>query len=128
MPYQGAGTGFRGCVVAVSQLYRDEVLEKLGAVQPVTWRAMFGGVSIYAEGRIFALMADDRLYLKVDDGNRSAFEEAGMGPFLPYGDSSRPMGYFELPPAVLADPGRLAAWVGDALAVAERAALRKRRR
>jgi DNA transformation protein len=88
---------------------------------------MFGGVGIYADGLFFALIDDDRLYLKVDDGNRSKFEAAGMGPFLPFGDASKPMGYYELPGDLLEDQERLGPWIDDALEVARRARRAKKK-
>lgn len=111
--------------MAVSPGYLTFVLEQLGRVFPVTDRRMFGGVGLYAEGVFFALIADDRLYFKVDDTNRPAFEAAGMGPFRPYGDD-RAMAYFEVPVTVLEDVDVLREWAGAAVAVAQRAAARKR--
>ncbi|MFN8219309.1 MAG: TfoX/Sxy family protein [Fimbriimonadales bacterium] len=105
--------------------YRVEVEEKLSAVAPITTRAMFGGVGIYADGAIFALIAEDKLYFKVDDLNRADFEAAGMGPFYPY-DSPTPMGYWELPPGILESPEELRVWVDKALAVAARKKSKKR--
>ena len=111
--------------MAVTRDYRDYVLEQLGRVGPVTARAMFGGVGVYHEGLFFALMDDDTLYLKVDDGNRGTFEEAGMGPFRPFGDE-RAMQYYELPADLLEDPERLRPWVDGALDAARRARRKKK--
>jgi DNA transformation protein and related proteins len=111
--------------MAVTRDYRDYVLEQLGRVSPVTARAMFGGVGVYHDGLFFALMDDDTLYLKVDDGNRATFEEAGMGPFRPFGDE-RAMQYYELPADLLEDPERLRPWVDGALDAARRARRKKK--
>lgn len=46
--------------MALSETYRDFVLEQLGRVAPVTGKSMFGGVGIYAQGVFFALIAEDR--------------------------------------------------------------------
>lgn len=106
----------------VTDEYRDFVLEQLRRALPgaVTHRAMFGGVGVYADGLFFALLDDDVLYFKVDDANRPDFEARGMGPFLPYGDPDRPMGYYQVPGEVLEDPDELAGWAERALAVARR--------
>jgi DNA transformation protein len=79
---------------------------------------MFGGLTFFAEGRAFALVAEDTLYFKVDDGNRPDFEAAGMGPFLPFGDPAKPMQYYQLPEEVLEDPDLLRVWMAKAIAVA----------
>lgn len=111
--------------MAVSAEYREYVLEQLGRVARVTSRSMFGGVGIYADGLFFALMADDVLYLKVDDSNRGDFEALGSAPFRPYGDD-RAMQYYELPAELLEDTDALRGWVHKAVAVAAAAKRRKR--
>ncbi|MCH7905514.1 MAG: TfoX/Sxy family protein [Armatimonadetes bacterium] len=106
--------------------YRERIEEILSAVAPIQTRPMFGGVGIYSDGLFFALIAEDKLYFKVDDSNKSDFEEAGMEPFYPY-DSPKPMKYWELPESVLADANELAVWIDKALAVAEKAKRKKKR-
>lgn len=100
--------------------FRAHVEEHLSATVPIQTRAMFGGVGIYSDGLFFALIAEDKLYLKVSDLNRTDFEAAGMGPFFPF-DSPTPMHYWELPPGVLEQPDELRVWVDKAIAVAEAA-------
>ncbi len=114
--------------MAVSASFRAYLLEQLGALRPVTSRPMFGGLAIFAEGRTFALVADDVLYFKVDDSNRPDFEAAGTGPFLPFGDPAKPMQYYELPEEVLEDPDQLAVWMARAIAVAARAKPKPKRK
>src|ERR1051326_3943806 len=92
--------------MAVSQSYREFVLEQLGRVTPVTGKSMFGGVGIYAQRVFFALIAEDRLYFKVDDGTRPEFEQRGMEPFRPFGEDSA-MGYYEVPADVVEDVAQL---------------------
>lgn len=106
--------------MAVSVSFRTYLLEQLGGLRPVTTRPMFGGLTFFAEGRAFALVAEDTLYFKVDDSNRPDFEAAGMGPFLPFGDPDKPMQYYQLPEEVLEDPDLLGAWMAKAIAVASK--------
>lgn len=80
---------------------------------------MFGGVGIYSDGTFFALIADDVLYLKVDDATRPAYESRGSRAFNPFGKGT--MGYYELPAEVLEDEEQLRVWTRDAIAVAKRA-------
>ena len=103
--------------MAVSESYREFVLEQLGRVTPVTGKSMFGGVGIYAQGLFFALIAEDRLYFKVDDVSRPDFERLGMEPFRPFGEDSA-MGYYEVPADVVEDSVQLAAWMKQAIDVA----------
>jgi len=54
---------------------------------------------------MFALIAYETLYFKVDDGNRSAYEAAGLEPFT-YTDKGKPirMPYHEAPSEGFDDP------------------------
>ena len=107
--------------MTVSVSFRTYLLEQLGQIRPVSAQPMFGGLCLFAEGRAFALVADETLYFKVDDSNRPDFVAAGMGPFLPFGDPDKPMQYYELPIEVLEDPEQLAPWMARAIAVAAKA-------
>ena len=86
-----------------------ELFEPLG---PLRSRRMFGGAGIYADGRMFALIAGSEIYLKVDDVNRPAFEEAGSGPFVYTGKSGEPMAmsYWLLPETAVDDADEALVW------------------
>ena len=106
------------------------VVESLQPLGPVGARRMFGGHGIFLDGVMFALIASDQLYLKVDDGNRAAFEEAGLEPFTYTSKGRHPvvMSYREAPGEGFDDPEVLCAWARDALAAARRAHKPKRPR
>jgi DNA transformation protein and related proteins len=113
--------------MAVSPSFRTYVLDQLGRVAPaIRARGMFGGVGIYSGELFFALIDDDTLYLKVDDGNRADFEAIGMGPFRPFGEDGEVMRYYEVPAELLEGGEQLGSWVEKAIDVARRAK-RKRR-
>lgn len=114
--------------MSVSPSFRDFVLEQFRQVAPVTTRPMFGGLCIFHDGRAFALIDDDRLYIKTDASNRGDFEKAGCGPFLPFGDPAKPMAYHELPGEVLEDSDELSVWMRKAFLVAARAKTSARKR
>ncbi|MCL4180215.1 MAG: TfoX/Sxy family protein [Verrucomicrobia bacterium] len=113
--------------MAYSKGYRDFVVEQLGRIAPVTARSMFGGVGLYAQGLFFALIAEDRLYFKVDDTTRRDFERLGMEPFRPFGEENA-MGYYEVPGDVLEDVAQLETWMRKAIDVAGKAKQRKPKR
>lgn len=113
--------------MAVSESYRGFVLDQLGRVTSVAAKSMFGGVGLYAQGSFFGLIAEDRLYFKVDDATRPDFERLGMEPFRPFGEDNA-MGYYEVPADVMEDPVRLASWVAKAIDVAAKAKLGKSKR
>ncbi|MGH7561827.1 MAG: TfoX/Sxy family protein [Gemmatimonadales bacterium] len=112
--------------MAVSPSYREFVVEQLARVLPdVRARGMFGGVGLYTGDLFFALIDDDTLYFKVDDGNRHDYVARGLGPFMPFGPGKEVMQYYEAPAEVLEEMDRLREWAGKAVEVARRAKDRK---
>jgi len=87
--------------------------EVLSGIDGVSSRAMFGGYGIYKEGVIFAIIADEQLYFKVDETNRKDYEQYDSHPFI-YSQGkhkSTTMSYWELPADIQEDRGEIAKWV-----------------
>lgn len=113
----------------VTDEYCEFVLEQLDGLGNLRSRRMFGGVGLYCDNLFFALIADDTLYLKVDDSNRPDFEERGMPPFVPYPDrSDASMGYCQVPAEVLEDNEDLVRWAARSVKVAARKSKTSKRR
>jgi DNA transformation protein and related proteins len=98
--------------MAVSDEFVAYVLEQLSTWGAVAVRRMFGGAGLYREGTMFAVIAEDVVYLKVDDSNRADFVLAGSAPFEPYPDKIKTTirTYYEIPADVLENPDELARW------------------
>ncbi len=98
--------------MAASDEFMEYVVEQLSTWGEVSVRRMFGGAGLYREGTMFAVIADDVAYLKVDDSNREDFLRAGSAPFEPYPDKIKTTirTYFEIPADVLENPDELAKW------------------
>ena len=114
--------------MAVTDDFREFVLQQLGRIVAIDWKRMFGGVGLYADGTFFALIDDDVVYFKVGDLNRADFEAAGARAFRPYGEDSSSMNYYELPVEVLEDVDALRTWTEKSVAVAQSAAASKRKK
>lgn len=105
--------------------FHEFVQELFAGLGPVQVKRMFGGAGVYAEGVMFALLADDAVYLKADDALKAELREEGCGPFVWIPDSGPrkgehvEMGYWRLPDAALDDPDRAAEWGHKALTVAK---------
>jgi DNA transformation protein len=108
--------------MSVSDEYLIYVIDQLECLGPVQSKRMFGGAGLYFEGLFFAVVADDVLYFKVDDSNRSDYEAEGMEAFRPFPDKSTVMGYYQVPIDVLENKDTLRDWAGKAVGVAERKA------
>jgi len=106
--------------MAVSEGFKDLIRDLLAEFGPITIRNMFGGAGIYADGVMFAILADDVLYLKADETSARAFREEGMEPFtyLTEGKAPVAMSYFEVPPRLLDEPEELVAWAREARRIA----------
>lgn len=89
---------------------------------------MFGGVSLYAGDVIFALLANDQIYIKADDELSRDLEAEGSEPFMFERKGAEPaaMGYWRLPESALDDPGEAERWARRALDVAFTAKEKKR--
>ncbi|NJN47504.1 MAG: TfoX/Sxy family protein [Candidatus Competibacteraceae bacterium] len=104
------------------------LLELLHAFGPVRARAMFGGYGLYREGLMFGLVADDMLYLKVDDQSRTEFIAQGLTPFV-YHKQGKPysMSYYLAPLEALEDAELMRQWAQKGYAAALRSRTKKNR-
>ena len=103
--------------MAVSEEFLQYVVEQFIELGDVTTRKMFGGSGVYFKGKFFALLDNDELYLKVDDGNRPQFEQAGAHAFEPWPGHVM-NGYWSVPADVLENAKKLADWSRGSLVVA----------
>ncbi|WP_355660982.1 TfoX/Sxy family protein [Halomonas salifodinae] len=101
--------------------YTDYLGDVFAAFGPITVRRMFGGYGIYHDGLMFALVADETLYLKVDAQSLGDFEAQGLEPFV-YVKGGRPvkMSYYQAPVAIFEDEALAADWARRAFAAALR--------
>jgi DNA transformation protein and related proteins len=91
------------------------VQEMLEDWAPVSARRMFGGHGLYHEGLMFAIVMDQRLYLKADDVNRPEFEALGLAPFT-YAMKGKDvaLSYWAAPDAIFDDPQEAVLWAHSA--------------
>ena len=103
--------------MSVSESFLGYVLDQYEEWGKVTIRKMFGGAGLYRDGKMFGLVADDVVYLKVDDTNRDKYVAEGSEPFKPYEDKPMVMSYYEVPADVFEDSDELIAWSKESLAI-----------
>ena len=104
-----------------SNEFVDYLLERLEPFGQVTARAMFGGYGIYHNQLMFGLVADDMLYLKVDNINRKEFEERKLQPFVyvKQGKAMK-MSYYQVPEEALDNSDETCRWAELAYSAALR--------
>lgn len=115
--FKRRSAGRRPAPMRVSEGFKALVLDNLSGLGDVIARSMFGGVGLYCGGLFFGIIAADVMYLKVDAGNRTDFERAGMRPFTPYPDRGGTMQYYAVPLEVIECAPDLVEWSRRAVAV-----------
>jgi len=68
--------------MTMSPNFRDYLVDQPEPFGLIAAKRMFGGGGLFRDGTMFALIADDVLYLKADEQNQADFEDRGMGPFF----------------------------------------------
>ena len=112
--------------------FRDYCIELFATLVPRTGLAgiaakrMFGGTGFSIDGKTFAIIAMDQLWLKVDDESRSEFEQAGCQMFT-YDMAGKPrsMSYYTVPDDAMESAALMASWAEHAWGAALRAAAEK---
>lgn len=107
-----ADDGFR-------EFLRD-LMEPLGGL---AFRKMFGGLSIYQDGLVFALEIDGSLYFKVDEQTRGRFvaEECPQFEYTTKDGRTNQMSYWRAPERLYDEPDEFIEWCRAAIGVARRA-------
>jgi DNA transformation protein len=102
----------------------EELFEPVGGVG---FRRMFGGLGIFRDGLMFALVARDTLYFKTDEASRLDFTAEGCGPFVYQAkDGQRETSYWRAPERLFDEPEDFRTWAMTAFAVAERSKERRK--
>lgn len=105
--------------MSVSDEQIAHAVELFDGVGPLTTRKMFGGLGIYSEGKIFAvLMSDGTLRLKGAGAMARVFDDNAWERWTYRREGSKKvsaMPYWTLPDALLDDPEAASEWARRAL-------------
>lgn len=69
--------------MASDQSFVDFIVEKLADAGEITARKMFGEYGVFIDGKIFALICDNKLFIKPTEGGRSFIGEVEEMPPYP---------------------------------------------
>jgi DNA transformation protein len=98
-----------------------QVEEMFAVIDGTSVRKMFGGLGVFRRGIMYALVADDVLYLKADEATSPGYEAEGSQQWVYDGrDRAMPMPYWRLPDRLFDEPDEFREWALAAFAVAER--------
>jgi DNA transformation protein and related proteins len=113
--------------LVASDSFAEFLREQLAPLGPVTMRRMFGKTGVFCDGVMFGMVADNTLYLRVDDHNRAEFKEAASFPPLNYKKkgSMIDLAFWRAPERLFDEPDELIEWARLALAAARRVAAKR---
>ena len=115
--------------MVASESFAELLREQLAPLGRVTMRRMFGKTGVFCDGLMLGMVTGDTLYFRVDDQNRTAFEEAKSFPPLNYEKKghSIDLSFWRAPERLFDEPDELVTWARAALAAARRVAARRER-
>ncbi len=115
--------------MVASDSFAEFLREQLEPLGRVTVRRMFGKAGVFCDGVMFGMVTDNMLYLRLDDHNRAAFEEALASPLLSYEKKGATidLAFCRAPERLFDEPDELVAWARLALAAARRVAAKRKR-
>lgn len=107
--------------MSTSDEYLDWLRELLAPMGHISIRRMFGGAGVQVDGHMIAIVVDETLWLKVDDGNRAEFESLDL-PRFNYQRLGRTvaMNFYQPPEEALESPPEMLRWARSALGEALR--------
>ncbi|HEV2548219.1 MAG TPA: TfoX/Sxy family protein [Stellaceae bacterium] len=113
--------------MVASASFAEFLRDELAPLGHVTMRRMFGKTGVFCDGFMLGIVADDTLYVRVDDKNRGAFKEAEAFPPLNYKKQGSTIGlaFWRGPERLFDEPDELVEWARLALAAARRVAARR---
>jgi len=108
--------------------FASYIVDRMQSIGPVNAKAMFGGFGLFFNGIMFGLIADNVLYLKVDNETESEFRDLGLEPFT-YNKKGKEfkMSYFQAPEEAIEDDEEMDLWAKKAYNSALRAASQKQK-
>jgi DNA transformation protein len=114
--------------MSASESFAEFLREQLAPLGRVTMRRMFGKTGVFCDSCMLAMVRDNTLYFRVDDGNRAAFREAEAFPPLDYAKQGATidLSFWRAPERLFDEPDELVAWAREALGAAQRVAAKRK--
>ena len=104
--------------MAISAEAKAYVLDLFSDIDQVSTRAMMGGLCLYSDGQIFAILSsDEEIYLKADGAFADELAKEGCTKFSMTRKNGTigTMGYWTLPDAARDDPELACDWARRAI-------------
>lgn len=99
--------------MAMSDGYKEFVLDQLAGLEDLTCRAMFGGYGLALNGKFFGIIHKGRLYFRTDPATAPLYRALHMTPFTPNATQTL-KNYFEVPVDIVESAENLVEWARTA--------------
>lgn len=103
--------------MAVSSDFTQFVLDQLSGWGNVSIKKMFGCVALYQDHSAFGIIANDVVYLKVDDSNKTKFIESGSVPLKPFKSNTTVLSFYNIPVDILEDSDTFIKWSKESVEI-----------
>jgi DNA transformation protein and related proteins len=115
--------------MVASDNFAEFLRDQLAPVGRVTMQRMFGKTGVFCDGFMLGMVRDNTLYFRVDEDNRTIFDEARSFPPLNYEKKGGTidLSFWRAPERLFDEPDELVIWARAALAAARRVAAKRRR-
>jgi DNA transformation protein len=115
--------------MVASDRFAEFLRDQLAPLGRIAMRRMFGKTGVFCDGFMLGMVRDNTLYFRVDDDNRTAFEEAESFPPLDYQNKGGTidLSFWRAPERLFDEPDELVIWARAALAAARRVAAKRER-
>ncbi len=104
--------------MALNEEFKKFVLDQLQGIGEFETKKMFGGLALLSQGKAFAKIKHDKVWLKVDDSNLTNFKKFDMSQYSYGKDNSRKLNFYETPIDILEDRDKLKDWVQKSIEIA----------
>ena len=104
--------------MALNEDFKNFVLDQLQGLGDFETKRMFGWVALLLQGTAFAKIKHDKVWLKVNDSNRSDFDNLGMKQYTYGKDNSRKLNFYETPVEIIEDRDKLKDWAKKSVEIA----------
>ena len=103
--------------MAVSNDFIQFVLDQLSDWGNVHVKRMFGGAALYQDELAFGMIANDTVYLKVDDKTKDKYLQQGSIPLKPFKNNATVLSFYNVPPDIFEDAEEFTKWAKESLEI-----------
>lgn len=103
--------------MAVTNDFIQYVLDQLMGWGNVKVKQMFGGAALYQDEFAFGMIANDVVFLKVDESNNNKYIKAGSTQLRPFKNNATVVSFYNVPTDVFENSDEFICWAKESLSI-----------